>query len=167
MITIALIVAYAHDNIIGNRGELPWHVSDDLKNFKKITSGKPIIMGRKTFESIGKPLPNRHNIIVTKNREYEVDACTICNSLDDAISEASDYALKWGVNEIFVIGGAQIYDEALKYVTKAYITEIHNQFKGDTIFRPLDMSYWKEISRAYFENKSEGIPYSFVILEKK
>ena len=167
MITIALIVAYAHDNIIGNRGELPWHVSDDLKNFKKITSGKPIIMGRKTFESIGKALPNRHNIIVTRNKEYEADDCTICNSLEDAISEASDYALKNGFNEIYIIGGAQIYSDALQYVTKAYITEIHNQFKGDTVFRPLDMRYWKEIKRTYFENNDEGTPYSFVILEKK
>ena len=165
MIKVSLIVAYASNYIIGKDGKLPWHISNDLKYFKKLTDGNPIIMGRKTFESIGKPLPNRYNIIITRNQDYEKDNCMIYSSINEAIDGARNYAESNNCKDIFIIGGSEIFMQSMNFIEKAYITEVHKVFDGDAFFEPLNKD-WQEISRQYHDNEIEGIPYSFVVFEK-
>lgn len=125
---ISLIAALSEDRVIGNKGKIPWHISEDMRRFKNLTTGHVVIMGRKTFESIGKPLTNRTNIIITRDKNYKVKGAIVCHSLDEAIknSKLSD--------EIFIIGGGQIYQEAIKFADKLYLTIVKGNFEGDTFF---------------------------------
>lgn len=124
--TLSIIVAMTKERVIGYQNKIPWHLSEDLKRFKKITMGHPIIMGRKTFESIGHPLPGRENIVITRNKNYNVAGITIVHDLVEA--------LKNKTGECFVIGGAEIYQAALPQAGKLYLTLIHEKIKGDTYF---------------------------------
>lgn len=135
---INIIVAMDLKNTIGKDNQLPWYIPSDLKHFKKITTGHTIVMGRKTFESIGKPLPNRDNIILTKNENYVVKGCMVCNSIEEIFSLSKD-------KEIFIIGGAEIYKIFLPYTDKLYITLIHDKFDGDTFFPRIKFSEWELI----------------------
>lgn len=157
---ISIIVAMAENRAIGYRNKLPWsRLPEDLKRFKEITLGHTIIMGRKTFESIGRALPGRKNIIVTSDKNYASKAldCIIVSSINDAIqkTEALDG------DEIFVIGGAEIYKQFLPMAEKIYLTLVHKEWPGDAFFPDLDLVKWEEIERA--DNKD----YSFVTLIKK
>ncbi len=134
--TISLVVAAADNNIIGHRGTMPWHVSGDLKNFKAITTGKPIVMGRKTFESIGRPLPGRQNIVVTRNADWTAQGVDVAATLDDAVAQAGDVA------EIMIIGGGEIYAQALPMASRVYFTRIHASPEGDTTFPALSDQDW-------------------------
>ena len=155
---ISLIAAIGKNNIIGVDNKLPWKLSADLKRFRHITSGKPVIMGRKTFESIGKPLPNRTNIIITRDKNYKADGCTVVHSADEALKAAH------GNNEIMVIGGEQIFREFLPIATKMYLTFIDKEFKGDVYFPEYNENEWKEVFRE--EHEEDGLRYVFVDLVK-
>ncbi len=140
----ALIVAKASNHVIGDQGKLPWHLPDDLLFFKKMTSDHAIIMGRKTYLSIGKPLPNRLNIVLTRNPDYQpAKKCLVAHTLAEAFS----YAQQAKMEKAFVIGGAQVYQEALPLVDMMYITEIHSAFQGDTYFPSLDWKAWRLIDK--------------------
>lgn len=134
---INIIVAADENNTIGKDNDLIWHLPDDLKFFKQKTSGHPIIMGRKTYESVGRPLPNRTNIIITRDKDYTVDGCVVVNSLDEAFSVAND-------DEIFVVGGAEIYKQALPVTDRVYLTRVHDIFDGDRFFPELG-DEWQEV----------------------
>tara|TARA_B100001559_G_scaffold279876_1_gene252627 strand:+ start:104 stop:610 length:507 start_codon:yes stop_codon:yes gene_type:complete len=166
MISTSIIVAYASNYVIGKDGKLPWHIPADLKYFKELTYGSPIIMGRKTFESIGRPLPGRHNIIITRNSEYTCDSCVVVFDIQGAIKEANNFAREYDCGEIFIIGGAEIYRQSMDYIDKAYITEVHADFDGDAVFDISDFSKWQETSRVYHSNEAMDLPYSFVVLNK-
>ncbi|WP_298418651.1 dihydrofolate reductase [uncultured Kordia sp.] len=154
--TLSLIVAAAENHIIGKDNQLIWHLSDDLKRFKKLTSGHYIIMGRKTFESFPKPLPNRTHVVITRQKDYQVpEGVIIVNSIQDAIEIATA-----NDNEPFVIGGGEIYKQALPYATKIELTRVHHEFEGDTFFPEIDLTAWKEVANT-FHKKDEKHEYEF------
>ena len=159
---LSLICALAQNGIIGRRNNLPWHLSEDLKYFKRTTMGKCIIMGRKTFESIGKPLPGRTNIIVTRNRDYDVENARIVDSLADAIDLAENIAVIDGSDEAFVIGGAELYKIALPLVDRMHLTLVHAEVEGDTWFPEFTAEDWEETSRLDFA-ASDNNTYAYSI----
>lgn len=160
--TLTIIVAKSENNIIGRENQLIWHLPNDLKHFKNLTSGHPIIMGRKTFDSIGKPLPNRTNIVITRNSKWNVEGVLLANSLDKAIEKAKEFD-----SEIFIIGGGKIYEQAMKLADVLVVTEVHHSFEGDTKFPEIDLSIWKEVSREKFEkDEKHAFHYSFVRYER-
>lgn len=156
---VTLIAAISKNNALGKDNDLIWHLPADLQRFKKVTSGHHILMGRNTFESIGKPLPNRTTVIITRNTNYFKDGCLIANSLEDAIELAKED------QEIFIIGGAQIYKQALEkdLVDKLDITIVHEEFEADAFFPEINSSIWKEIAREDFKaDEKNKYDYSFV-----
>jgi dihydrofolate reductase len=158
---ISIIVAMASNRAIGQNNKMPWHLSADLKKFKEITMGSPILMGRKTFESIGRPLPGRSNIIISRNKNYHQNDCLVFNNVEDAIIASEKY------DEIFVIGGASIYKSTLSKANYLYLTQIHKEFEGDTFFPVIDNQIWKEIEREDVnDDASVDFTYSFLKLEK-
>ncbi len=152
---LSLIVAMASNHAIGLNNKMPWHLSADLKKFKHITMGHPIIMGRKTFESIGRPLPGRQNIIISRNPDYRQQDCLVFNSLEAAIQSCAD------CDEVFVIGGATLYKVALALADKLYITAIHQAFEGDTYFPELNKQQWREVAREDIKEDAT-FDYSFI-----
>ncbi len=140
---IAIIAAVAPDGTIGNEGRVPWHLSDDLKRFKRLTMGHAVIMGRKTYESLGKPLPGRRNLVLTRNPQFHADSVTTYASLDAAIA-ACEHA---GETSVFIIGGAEVYRHALARADQLLLTHVHQQITGDTKFPPYDRSQWTETAR--------------------
>ena len=164
---ISLIAAVAKNGVIGNEGDLPWNLPSDLRKFKEITDNKPIIMGRKTWDSIGRPLPNRDNIIISRNINLEIEGGIICLSPDKAISIAKIKANERGCEEIMVIGGGYIYQEFMNIADKLYITEVDLEIEGDTYFPKIDTELFKEISREERNKDPEDNAYhSLVIYEK-
>ena len=156
---LSLIVAVAENGVIGHNNQLIWHLPNDLKQFKRLTTGHCIIMGRKTFESIGKPLPNRTSLIISRNTDFQIEGCITVSSLENAILEAK----KIETEEAFIIGGAEIYRLALPIVDKIYLTEVHHQYEGDTFFPEIDKTIWQEIHREDFgTDEKHLVNYSFV-----
>jgi dihydrofolate reductase len=159
---ISIIVAMDQKGVIGRDNALPWHLSSDLQNFKKLTMGKPVIMGRKTYESIGKPLPGRKNIIITRNHTYDAEGCHVCQNLDQALSDCD------GEEEVLIIGGRDIYNLALDLVHRIYLTQVHADVDGDVFFPVIDRTEWDEIERADFNaDEKNEYPFSCLILEKR
>lgn len=161
---ITIIAAIAKNNALGKDNDLIWHLPADLKRFKKMTTGHYIIMGRNTFESIGKPLSNRTTIIITRNKNYFKEECLIAHNLEKAIELAENNI------PIFIIGGAQIYKEAMgkKLVDRLDITQIHHEFEADVFFPKIDLDFWKETKREDFEaDEINKYKYSFVTYFKK
>ena len=157
---LSLIVAMAANRTIGLNKQMPWHLSADLKKFKKITLGNPIIMGRKTFESIGRPLPGRENIIISRDPEYHQPDCLVFNDIGGALQHCAN------VDEVFVIGGATLYAATLMQADRLYITKIHQEFEGDTWFPELKQP-WREIAREDInDDSSVDFNYSFITYEK-
>jgi len=141
---------------------MPWHLSADLKKFKKITMGSPVLMGRKTHESIGKPLPGRTNIIVSRNLEYRQDGCMVVNDLETALKKGCESA-----NEVFVIGGSDLYEALLPIADAIYLTIINREFQGDAFFPDLDLNDWSEVEREDIKDDPDAaFSYSFLKLEK-
>lgn len=155
---ISLIVAHDKNYVIGYENGMPWHLPGDLKYFKDMTMGKPIIMGRKTFESIGRPLPGRRNIVITRNDKYDAQGIETVSSLDAALALVKD------VPEIMVIGGAQIFEQAMPLADKLYITLINHEFKGDTYFPRYDG--WRLTSSQQAIDSGEGYTFRYCIFEK-
>ena len=167
MITLSLIVAVAENGVIGRNNALPWHLPEDLKYFKRVTLGKPIVMGRKTYESIGKPLPGRTNIVISRNPAYAADGVRVVGSLDEALSLAEDIALIDGVDELMVIGGAAIYAEALPRAERLYLTRVHAEVAGDAHLPELDLAAWRERSREqHAASETNPYDYSFIVYER-
>jgi dihydrofolate reductase len=160
---ISLIVAMSKNRVIGRDNKMPWHLSADLKRFRAITMNAPILMGRKTFESIGKPLIGRTNMILSKNPNYQPDGCHIFNSLEAALNAAKNFG-----EELFIIGGAALYEMALPLAQRLYLTDIDAQFEGDTFFPEIDFNEWNEMAceRVSDDEKVDFI-YRFLTLEKK
>jgi len=164
---ISLIAAVAKNGVIGNEGDLPWNLPSDLKRFKEITDNRPIIMGRKTWDSIGRPLPNRDNIIISRNANLEIEGGIICLSTDEAISIAKIKANERGCEEIMVIGGGYIYQEFMNIADKLYITEVDLEIEGDAYFPKIDPELFEEVIREERNKDPEDNAYhSLVIYEK-
>ncbi len=155
---VSIIVAMAKNRVIGKDNDMPWHLPADLQHFRKMTSGKPIIMGRKTYESIGRPLPKRHNIIVSRNSDYEVDGCDVVSSLDEAVKIAGD------VEELFIIGGGFLYNQTIDQADKLYLTFIDLDVDGDTLFPEYEhLSLRQTFSKHH--QKDEKNPYDYEFTE--
>ncbi len=165
---LCLVVAVAENGVIGRDNALPWRLPADLKRFKAITMGKPLIMGRRTFESIGRPLPGRTNIVVTRDPEFRADGIVIAHDLAAALAAACEAAQKAGVEEVMVIGGAALYAGTLAEADRIYLTEVHASPEGDTFFAPLDTEVWQEVSREHHPAEAgESSDCSFVVLERR
>lgn len=164
---ISLIVALADNRVIGRDNRMPWHLPDDLKYFKRMTMGKPILMGRRTFESIGKPLPGRTNIVITRQTDWRAEGVQVVHSLSEGIELATSLPLIDRNEEVMVIGGAQIYREALPKTQRLYLTEIHGEIEGDTFFPPVNGEEWMEVAREDHQARPAS-PYdhSFVVLDR-
>lgn len=157
---ISLIVAVADHGVIGQQNALPWRLSGDLKRFKAMTMGKPIIMGRKTFDSIGKPLPGRTNIVITRQPDLQLPSCVVVGSLDQALTSVQ-------AEEYMIIGGAEIYRQALPMAHRVYLTRVHANISGDAFFPVLESSQWQEVSREDMPaDEQNQYAHSFITLER-
>jgi dihydrofolate reductase len=161
--SISLIVAMAHDRVIGAKNKMPWHLPADLKRFKKITQGHPILMGRKTYESIGKPLPGRTSIVISRQLGLNIDGALTAPSLDHAITKAKTCP---GSDEIFVIGGGEIFKEAISLAQKIYLTHIELDVNGDTFFPEIIKKDWKSIQKDFYPATDMSPAFLFETLEK-
>lgn len=163
---ISLIAALTQNNVIGKNNDLPWHLPDDMKYFMQTTKGHYVIMGRKNYESIPekfRPLPNRTNIVVTRQKTYKAPNCIVVHSLDEGLS----LARKADQLEVFIIGGAEIYHQGLAYARRLYLTEIHGTLDGDTYFPSYAREDWKELSRIHHAaDERHAYAFDFVIYEK-
>jgi len=158
---ISMIAAVAHNNVLGADNKIPWHMPKDFQYFKRMTMGKPIIMGRKTFASLGKPLPGRHNIVMTTQQDFNADDCTIVHTPEQALAACGN------CEEAMVIGGAEIYQLFLDQADRIYLTEITLDCHGDTFFPEFDKTIWEEVQREpQASDEKNPHPYSFVIYEK-
>jgi dihydrofolate reductase len=144
---IVLVAAIGENNVIGRDGQLPWRLKSDLKHFRELTIGKPVVMGRKTFESIGKPLAGRTNIVLTRDLSVKVPGGALATSLDAALGYARDDARKRGVDEIMVIGGSDVFADTLPLARRLEITHVHAAPEGDAYFPPIDPAVWREVVR--------------------
>lgn len=162
---ITLIAAVSRNGVIGRDGALPWRLPEDMAHFKALTMGKPLILGRRTFESIGRPLPGRHCIVITSNERFQAPGVLRARSLKDALGHAARIAADTGAGEIMVGGGAEIYAAALPHADRIYLTEVHADVSGDVHFPSLDRHQWRETARE--DRKADtGPAYSFVTLER-
>jgi dihydrofolate reductase len=159
--TLSIVVAMAQNRVIGVNNTLPWRLPNDLKRFRRITTGHPIIMGRKNFESIGKPLPDRTNIVVTRDRHYTAAGCIVVHSLAQALAAARP------ATDVFVIGGAQIYEQALPAAKRMHLTLVHADVAGDTRFPELDWNVWRIVEREdHGVDDRHAYAYSFLTMER-
>ncbi len=165
---LSLVVAVAENGVIGRDNGLPWRLPGDLQYFKRITMGKPLIMGRKTFESIGRPLPGRTNIVVTRDPAWTAEGVVVANSLPRAVDLAQEVAATGGAGEVMVIGGAEIYAAALPRADRIYLTEVHAAVDGDARLPRLDRAEWREVSRERrVAAAGDQFDYSFVVFERQ
>lgn len=158
--SLSIIVAMADRNVIGVDNQLPWHLSADLKYFKAVTMGKPIIMGRKTFQSIGRPLPGRRNIVITRDPVWHAEGVEVVHSPADAVAAVQD------VDEAMIIGGAEIYRATLPLVDKLYVTEVALEVTGDAFFPPIQQDEWRETAREEHEATDGQPAFAFVTLDR-
>lgn len=168
-IKTSLIVAMAENRCIGKDNQMPWHISDDLKRFKALTTGHPVIMGRKTYESIlgylNKPLPNRTNIVISRAGFDNTHDVPVFSGLEQAISHAKSIAEENGKNEVFIIGGAQIYTQSIQFAERLHLTQVHKSVDGDAFFLDFNKQDWQERERA--DHLDHEPPYSFITLERQ
>jgi len=158
---ISIIVAYAANRVIGNAGRIPWHLSEDLRRFRRITMGHHIVMGRKTWESIGRLLPGRKHLILSREPGYDVPGALVVSSIEAAIASAQDDS------EIFVVGGSEIYALALPLAQRILATEIEQDFNGNVHFPQVDRSDWRETARESRQDAASGLRFSFLTLERR
>jgi dihydrofolate reductase len=160
--TVSLVVAAAKNNVIGRDGELPWHLPDDLRHFKRLTTGKPIIMGRRTFESIGRPLPDRHNIVMTRDPDYAAAGCDVVTSVSDALKLAGDDS------EVMVIGGGQVYLDFLHRADRIYMTRVQAEIDGDTYFPEIDPNEWQLVSSEHHDaDEKNAYAFEMMVFERR
>lgn len=168
---ISMIIAAAENRVMGKDNQMPWHLPNDLQYFKRSTMGKPMIMGRKTYESLGKPLPGRAHLIVTRQADYQApnanEQVQVVTSLEEAIQAAQALVLATENKEIMVIGGAEICSLAFPQTERLYLTQVHADVEGDVFFPEFDLKQWREISREdYSASGSNPYDYSFVVFER-
>ena len=156
--TLTLLVARSRNGVIGVDNRLPWHLPEDLKRFRALTMGHPIIMGRRTWDSIGRPLPGRRSIVVTRDTGWKAEGAEVAHSIGDALVRCT------GAEKPFVVGGGELYEATLHLATHIELTEIDLDIEGDVRFPQLDPAHWREVSRQ--PGQSEGVGYSFVTLER-
>lgn len=157
------MVARSDNRVIGKDNDLVWHMPADLKYFKETTTGHYVIMGRKTYESVNKPLPGRTNVIVTRQPGYHREGCAVVHSVEEAFALGE----KNEQNEVFILGGSQIYEQTMDLADRIYLTEIKAEFEGDAYFPKIDASVWKEVKREEHEpDEKNPYPYAFVVLER-
>lgn len=162
MSKLSIIAAVSENNAIGKDNQLLWHLPADLKHFKALTTGHTIIMGRKTFDSIGKPLPNRRSIVVSRNTALKIEGVELAYTLEDALRLAGNK------EEVFIIGGAEIYRQSLPFADKIYLTRVHQQHEADAFFPEIDPGIWKETASATFQpDEKNTISYTFSTLERR
>ncbi len=160
---LSLLVAADEQNVIGKDNQLPWHLPNDLKYFKNQTWGMPILMGRKTFESIGKPLPGRKSIVISRNSNWNQEGVTLVHSIEEAIQKTQELDVK----EIFVIGGAQIFESAFPLADRIYLTRIHHRFEGDVFFPEIPAANWEMVrNRKCFADDKNAFDHSFQVWER-
>jgi len=156
---LSIVVAMAANGVIGRDNQLPWHLPTDLKHFKQLTTGKPILMGRKTWESIGRPLPERTNIVITRDPDYQAAGCVVVHSIDAALRAVEHH------KEAMVIGGSELYRQVLPDVSTIYLTRVHADIEGDAVFPELDAGEWREVERTDCEpDENNALAYSFITL---
>lgn len=160
---ISAIAAMSENRIIGKNNQLPWHLPADLQHFKTITMGSPILMGRKTYESIGRPLPGRMNLIMTRNTLFEAPGCIVISSIEEAIKQAN----ATGSQELFIIGGADIYQQLLPAIDRLYLTIVEGSFDGDAYFPQLNPKDWQETEKqTFFADTNNPHDYRFIVLDR-
>lgn len=163
---VSLVVAMAENRVIGRDGGLPWHIPGDLKLFRKTTMGKPIVMGRKTWESLGRPLPGRPNIVITRDKNYSAEGADVTKDLESALALAAEKGGELGVDQTMVIGGAEIYRLAMPVANRLYLTEVALSPDGDAWFPAFDSSEWEETSRTPFVPENDSPAYTLVIYDR-
>jgi len=160
--TVTIVVAIGENNAIGKDNELLWYLPKDLRHFKTITNGHTIIMGRKTFESVKKPLPNRRNIIITRNTELSIEGAEVVHTIDEALEISKEDG------EVFIIGGAEIYKQAMKHTDKIFLTVVHESFEADAFFPEIDTNLWEETaSETHLPDEKNNLSFTFSTLERK
>lgn len=158
-----IVVAVSRNNIIGREGDMPWRLSSDLKRFKAMTLGKPVIMGRKTFQSIGKPLPGRPNVVITRDASFSPEGVTVVHSLEEAVNAATHMAAESGIDEICILGGGEIYRQAIGLADQLLITHVEAEVDGDTSFPIIDPALWRVYSElALPAGEKDTYPTRFV-----
>ena len=164
---VAFVVAVAENGVIGRNGQLPWRMPTDLKRFRALTLGKPVVMGRKTYASLGKPLEGRDNIVITQQKDFSAPGIHIVAGIDEALALARTLAAQRGADEIMVIGGAEIFRAALPYASRIYLTRVGGRPEGDTILDPFAPGVWRETSRETLpQTPKDQFPADFVVLDR-
>ncbi len=159
--TISLVVAASINNVIGSDGGLPWHLPDDLRHFKRLTTGKPVVMGRRTFESIGRPLPDRRNIVMTRDPAYVATGCDVVSSVSEALDLVRD------ADEAMIIGGGQVYRDFLAYADRIYLTRVRANIEGDTYFPEIDEAAWQLVeSEHHAADERHGYAFDVMVFER-
>lgn len=165
---VAFVVAVADNGVIGRDGRLPWRMPTDLKRFRRLTLGKPVVMGRKTYESLGKPLDGRDNIVITRQRAFAAPGIHVAASVEEALSLARALAAARGVDEIMIIGGAEVFRAALPLADRIYLTRVHGRPDGDVVWDDLDPQVWREASReALPQTPRDQFPADLVVLDRR
>jgi dihydrofolate reductase len=160
---VNIIVAIGENRAIGKNNQLLWHMPADLKFFKQTTSGNTVIMGRKTFDSVGRPLPNRRNIVITRNTDLKIEGVEVVNSLDEALK-----ITKTEENDVFIVGGAEIYKQAIAKTNKIFLTTVHHNFEADTFFPEINQTEWETISEENFNaDEKNKYNYTITVLKRK
>jgi dihydrofolate reductase len=158
---VTIVVAISENNAIGKNNQLLWYLPADLKHFKNITTGHTVIMGRKTYDSVGKPLPNRRNIIITR-QNITIEGCEIVKSIEDAL------VLSAGEEEVFIVGGAEIYKQSIHLTDRIYLTIVHQKFDADSFFPEINYAEWRETEREDHQaDEKNKLPYSFITLDRR
>ncbi|HHX35403.1 MAG TPA: dihydrofolate reductase [Gammaproteobacteria bacterium] len=163
---VSLIVAATRNQVIGQDNQMPWHLPNDLRYFKQRTLGKPIIMGRKTWESLGRPLPGRLNIVISRQNDIALEGAEIFTDLAQAIQRGQEWATEQGVDEVMVIGGGQIYQQALALAQRVYLTRIELELEGDTFFPVLDAQHWQQTDAQTHPAQNQEPGYTFEVWQR-
>jgi dihydrofolate reductase len=165
---LIIVVAVAENGVIGRDNQLLWRIRTDLKRFRELTMGKPMIMGRKTFQSIGKPLPGRETIVLTRDPAFSAEGIHVVRTWDEAVSKGAELAVKAGADAVAVAGGAEIYALALPHARRIYLTEVHAAPEGDAVFPSFDRSQFRETARAdHPKGADDEHPFTFIDLERR
>ena len=165
---VSFVVAVSENGVIGRDNGMPWRLSTDLQRFKKLTVGKPVVMGRKTWESLGRPLPNRANIVITRDGGYKAEGALVVQTIDEALISGEQAAREAGVDEICIIGGAQIYAQAMDKATHLHVTHIEASIDGDAFFGPVDPQVWQVVSEEHVPaGEKDNYPTRYVVYERR
>jgi dihydrofolate reductase len=167
-IRISIVVAAAENHVIGRDGEMPWRLSTDLKRFKSLTLGKPMIMGRKTYQAIGKALPGRTTIVISRDKTWQAEGCVAVQTLDSALSVAREVAIAAGEGEICIVGGGEIYRQSIDMADTIYFTQVHATPEGDTTFPEIDPAKWREKDREFIqESEHDTAATTYIVYQRR